>query len=268
MSCCWCGSSAFSSADLFSPYGSSQWCSHCIQTLSRPQGPPQQPRPSDEKEHTVVPALLEALPEATRLNYTTEELLSAYGLSEDAAKFYGPAFEEQGYDSPGTVRLLTGHTLTGLGVFREEHRLLLLKVALELQTLYETMPAPSLPPLVRTIVITSKTDYGSDCAEFFRQTELFGFSFKDMILGPNGENIEYMERTGARVSVQGVGSNDGSDDPLHILIESTSQVQLQRTVQLAKDLLASVDEDWSNWENENVAYKTWLGRFRSEGARA
>ena len=100
-----------------------------------------------------------------------------------------------------------------------------------------------------------------------RQTALFGFSFKDKILGPNGANIEYMEKTGAHVSLRGMGSNDGSDAPLHILIESTSQEQLQRAFQQAKDLLASIDDDWSDWENGNEPYKAWLGKFRSEAAR-
>jgi hypothetical protein len=268
MSCCWCGSSAIPSADLFSPYGSSQWCSHCIQTLSRPQGPPQHTGPLEEGDHVGIPALLDPLPETTRPNYTTEELLAAYGLSEDAAMLYAPAFDVQGYDSESSLRFLTGHILTGLGVLREDHRLRLLRVALDFQTHHEMMSAPSPPLLVCTIEITGKFDYGIDRAEFFRQTELFGFSFKDKILGPNGENIEHMEKTGAHVSLQGIGSNDGSDDPLHILIESTSQVQLQSAFQLAKDLLASIDDDWSSWENGNEAYKTWLGRFWSEHARA
>ena len=214
-----------------------------------------------------IQALPDPLPESTRPNQTAEVLLAAYGLPEEAAMMYAPAFDAQGYDSESSLRFLTGHILTGLGVFREDHRLRLLQVALDFQLHHEMMSA--LPPLlVCRIEITGKFDYGMDRAEFFRQTERFGFSFKDKILGPNGVNIEHMEKTGAHVSLQGIGSNDGSDDPLHILIESTSQVQLQSAFQLAKDLLASIDDDWSSWENGNEAYKTWLGRFWSEHARA
>ena len=195
MSCCWCGASEIPPADLLSPYGSSQWCRHCIQVLSCPQGPPQQTRPpsSEEGDHVVIPALLEPLPETTRPDYSTEELLAAYGLSDDAAKFYAPSFDDQGYDSEGSLRFLTGPILTGLGVFREEHRLLLLQVALDFQTHHEMMSSPNLPLLVSRIEITgNKIEYGVDLVEFVRQTELFGFSIKDKILGPNGANIEYM----------------------------------------------------------------------------
>ena len=133
MSCCWCGASEIPPADLLCPYGDTQWCSHCIRALSCPQGPPQQTRPSDERDRVGIPALLEPLPELTRPHFSTEELLAAYGLTEAAAKLYAPAFDEQGYDSEGTLRFLTGPILTGLGVLREEHRQQLLQVALDFQ---------------------------------------------------------------------------------------------------------------------------------------
>ena len=103
--------------------------------------------------------------------------------------------------------------------------------------------------------------------EFVRQIELFGFSIKDKILGPNGVNIEYMEKSGAHVSLRGKGSDDGSDAPMHILIEASSQEQLQLAVLQAKELMASIGDDWTDWENENESYKVWLETFRSGTAR-
>jgi hypothetical protein len=115
--------------------------------------------------------------------------------------------------------------------------------------------------------LAQQIEYGVDLVEFVRQTELFGFSIKDKILGPNGVNIEYVEKSGAHVSLRGMGSDDGSDAPMHILIEATSQEQLLRAFQQAKDLLASINDDWSAWESGNEPYKVWLGKFRSETAR-
>ena len=131
-----------------------------------------------------------------------------------------------------------------------------------------TLPGSGAPLLTRKIELTGNNfEHGFDVDVFMHQTELFGFSLKDKILGPDDGNIKYLEESGAQVSLRGKGSDDGSDAPMHILIEAPSQEQLQLAFRQAEDLVASVREDWIEWENEHRDYKEWLDKFRGATAR-
>jgi hypothetical protein len=79
-----------------------------------------------------------------------------------------------------------------------------------------------------------------------------GFHARPKIIGPQGAYVKHIQNeTGSRVQIRGAGSGytdpnakDGPEEPLHLLLSNPNPEALEESVQLAKDLMETVRQEY------------------------